>query len=223
MATSSGKKDKREYFLSLVPPGAKKVLDVGCADGGLCAGLAQKGAEVIGLEKNGDSCAKAREKLNKVFLTDIEKFDLPYPKEYFDCIIYADVLEHLSDPLALLKRHIDYLRDGGYIVASIPNIRYYKVIIRLAIGGAWDYSDGGILDKSHARFFTLLNIKELFSDAGYEIVGIERNIVASRGFRLLDFLLFGMLKDFLTYQYYIKARKMKDGYAATADRKKYKF
>ncbi|MDP2942891.1 MAG: class I SAM-dependent methyltransferase [Candidatus Omnitrophota bacterium] len=223
MATSSRKKDKREYFLSLIPSDVKKVLDVGCADGGLCAGLTQKDVEVIGLEKDVDSCAKAREKLDKVFLADIEKFDLPYPKEYFDCIIYADVLEHLFDPLALLKKHIDYLRDGGYIVASIPNIRYYKAIIRLVIGGTWDYSDGGLLDKSHMRFFTLLNIKELFSRAGYEIVGIERNLVAARGFSLLNFLLFGMLKDFLTYQYYIKARKLKGGPTTTAGRKKYKF
>lgn len=223
MATSLRKKDKREYFLSLVPPGAKKVLDVGCADGGLSASLRQKGAEVIGLEKDKDSCTKAEERLSKVFLADIEKFDLPYPKEYFDCIIYADVLEHLLDPSALLKKHIDHLHDSGYTVASIPNIRYYKVIIRLAIGGTWDYSDDGLLDKSHVRFFTLLNIKELFSRAGYEIVGIERNLVAAQGFRLLNFLLFGMLKDFLTYQYYIKARKLEGGPTTTAGRKKYKF
>ena len=73
------------------------------------------------------------------------------------------------------------------------------------------------------RFFTLLSIKELFSRAGYEIVGIERNLVAARGFSLLNFLLFGMLKDFLTYQYYIKARKLKGGPATAVGRKKYKF
>lgn len=217
------KKDKREDFLSFLPIGATRILDVGCADGGLSAGLRQKGLEVVGVEKDKTACAKARERLSQVFLADIEKFDLPYPKEYFDCIIYADVLEHLIGPSALLKKHKDYLSDSGYIIASIPNIRYYKVILRLVIGGTWDYTEGGMLDESHMRFFTLININELFAEAGYEIVDIGRNIVAARGFKALNFLLFGRLKDFLTYQYYIKARKSKSGFSTTEKRQRYKF
>lgn len=217
------KKYKREDLLSFLPVDAKRILDVGCADGGLSAGLKQNGAEVVGVEKNKASCAKARERLSKVFLADIEKFDLPYPKQYFDCIIYVDVLEHLIEPSALLRKHKDHLNGSGYIIASMPNIRYYKAIIQLAIGGTWDYTDGGILDESHVRFFTLINIRELFAEAGYEIVDIGRNIVAARGFRLLNFLLFGGLKDFLTYQYYIKARKSKSNFLTIGKRQRYKF
>lgn len=217
------KKDRRKNFLSFLPAGATRILDAGCADGGLSAGLKQKGAEVVGIEKDEVSGAKARERLDRVFTADIEKFDLPYPKRYFDCMIYADVLEHLTGPQALLKKHRDYLNDGGCIIASIPNIRYYKVIIRLVIGGTWDYADGGMLDESHVRFFTLVNIKELFAAAGYEIVDLGRNIVAARGFKLLNFLLFGRLNDFLTYQYYIKARKSKDDSPATFNRTRYRF
>lgn len=223
MADPLKKKDVRDRFLSLVPVDARRILDVGCADGGLSATLRQKGTEIVGLEKNEDSCEKARARLSRVFLADIEKFDLPYPNKYFDCILYADILEHLVEPLALLKKHRDYLSADGCVVASIPNIRYYKAIFRLAIGGVWDYPDGGILDESHLRFFTLTNIKELFAGAGYEIVDIGRNIVAARGFRVLNFLLFGRLNDFLTYQYYIKARKSKDNSPAIRDRIRYKF
>ncbi len=219
----SKKKDKRTDLLSFIAEDTKRILDVGCADGGLSASLQQKGAEVVGLEKDKVSCEKARERLDRVFLADIERFDLPYPKKYFDCIIYADVLEHLIEPSFLLKRHRDYLSDDGCIVASIPNIRYYKVIIRLIMGGSWDYSDGGILDKSHIRFFTLVNIIELFEKAGYEITDIRRNMVAARGFGLLNFLLFGALNNFLTYQYYIKAKKAKVNSAKIKNRKRYKF
>ena len=204
------KKNKRDEFLSLIPPEAKKVLDVGCADGNLGLKIKERGAEVVGIERDEKLCALAKEKLNQVFLVDTENFQLPHPKGYFDCILYADLLEHLTDPLTTLKNHKSYLNDAGCIVASIPNIRYYKVIIRLLLGGTWDYTDKGILDKSHLRFFTLLNIKELFMQAGYEIVEIKRNVVAARGFRFLNFILFGKLKELLVYQYYIKARKSKD-------------
>lgn len=201
------KKNRRDEFLALVPLDIKKVLDIGCGDGNLGMKLRGKGREIIGVERDEKEHLLAKDRLNKVFLADIEKFHLPYPERYFDCIVYADILEHLINPLLTLKNHRDYLNDTGYIIASIPNVRYYKIIIHLILGGTWDYMDKGILDKSHLRFFTLINIKELFEEAGYEIVEIKRNSIAARGLRILNFLLVNRLRDFLTYQYYIKARK----------------
>ncbi|MBU0694085.1 MAG: class I SAM-dependent methyltransferase [Candidatus Omnitrophica bacterium] len=220
MRRKKKKKDRRDVFLSLISVDAKKVLDVGCGEGNLGFKLREKGIEVVGIEKDEKSYLLAKEKLNRVFLTDVEKFQLPFSKGYFDCIIYADVLEHFIYPLAVLRKHRDFLNNSGYIIASIPNIRYYKIIIRLFLGGSWDYMDKGILDKSHLRFFTLINIKELFADAGYEIVEIKRNFVASRGFKVLNFFLFNGLKDFLTYQYYIKARKHGAKYISSTRKRK---
>jgi len=125
-------------------------------------------------------------------------------------MLYADVLEHLTDPLRVLKEHKKYLSDEGFILASMPNVRYYKVILRLILGGTWDYVNAGILDKTHLRFFTLINMKELFGAAGLEVVEIRRNVVSARGFKVLNFFCFNLLKDFLTYQYYIKAKKLND-------------
>jgi len=204
------KKDKRDEFLSLAPLDTKKALDVGCGSGGLGVVLREKGIEVIGIEKNEALCNEASGKLNQVFLADIEKFQMPFSKGYFDCIIYGDVLEHLIEPLTVLKKHREYLNDDGYVIASIPNVRYYKLITRLVFGGTWDYMSKGILDKSHLRFFTLVNIRELFIKAGYDIVKIRRNIVASRGLKILNLTLFGLLSNFLTYQYYIRVRKIEN-------------
>ncbi|MFH1967837.1 MAG: class I SAM-dependent methyltransferase, partial [bacterium] len=187
------KKDKRDDFLSLIPKGVEKILDVGCGEGNLSIKLREKGIEVVGIERDEKSYNSAKENINKVFFADVEKFQLPFPIGYFNCIIYADILEHLICPLAVLKNHRDFLNDSGYIIASIPNIRYYKIMTRLFLGGSWDYVDKGILDRSHLRFFTLINIKELFADAGYEIVEIKRNFVASRGFKVLNFFLFNGL------------------------------
>jgi len=214
------KKDRREEFLSLVPLDAKKVLDAGCGSGGLGAVLRKKGIDVIGIENSEELYKEASEKLKQVFLADIEKFQIPFFKGYFDCIIYGDVIEHLIDPLAILKNHKEYLSDNGYVIASVPNVRYYKLITRLVFRGNWDYMDKGILDKSHLRFFALINLKELFIEAGYEITEVRRNIVAARGLRILNLLLFGLLKDFLAYQYYIKARKSRNSDLLAAEKRK---
>ncbi|MDP8216760.1 MAG: class I SAM-dependent methyltransferase [Candidatus Kaelpia imicola] len=210
----SKKKDIRDVFLSLVPDKTKRILDIGCGAGGFSEKLKNRGVEeIVGIEKNSELCKLAKDRLNEVFSADIENFQLSYPKEYFDCIIYADILEHLIEPLNVLISYKKYLKDQGFIIASIPNIRYYKVILRLILGGTWDYMDeGGLLDKTHLRFFTLVNIKELFQKAGFEIVEIKRNIVAARGFKILNILFFNKLKGFLSYQYFIKAKKNKLGF-----------
>ncbi|MCM8779642.1 MAG: class I SAM-dependent methyltransferase [Candidatus Omnitrophica bacterium] len=218
-----GKKDLRDTFLSLVPQEVKKVLDVGCAKGDLGAKLKQRKIEVIGIEKNKDLCAEAHRKLDRAYLMDAEKLEIPYPNGYFDCILYADVIEHLCDPLTALKNQKKYLKEGGYVVASIPNIRYYKVIIRLLFGGTWDYAKSGILDKGHLRFFTLLNIKELFTKAGFEIIDIRRNIIAATGFKILNALCFNNLKDLLTYQFYIVAIHSPGQKIPIKERKVYQF
>ena len=220
----SRKKDKRDEFLELVPPNTKTLLDVGCGAGGLSAGLKEKGIKVIGLEKIEKLCSIAKEKLDEVIAGDIESTRLNYPEGYFDCIMYADVLEHLVDPLSVLQKHRVYLQKDGFVITSIPNARYYKIILRLILGGTWDYSDAGILDRTHIRLFGLINIIELFEKAGYEIVEIKRNIIASRGFRMLNILFFNTLKNFLTYQYYIKAKKNNNlPKIAMSQRKIYKF
>ena len=218
------KKNRRDEFLNLVPQGVKKILDVGCADGVLGAKLKETDViEVCGIERNKELYELAKDKLNQVFLADVENFNLPYPEGYFDCILYADILEHLIDPLSTLKNHAKYLKTNGYIIASIPNVRYYKLIIRLLFAGSWDYVDGGILDRTHLRFFTLLNLKELFTKAGFKIINIKRNIIAARGFSFLNIICFNRLKNLLTYQFYIVAMKSQNPIVLLNKRKVYQF
>ncbi|PIQ88464.1 MAG: hypothetical protein COV72_08215 [Candidatus Omnitrophica bacterium CG11_big_fil_rev_8_21_14_0_20_42_13] len=218
------KKDKRCDFLKMIPLNAKRLLDVGCGDGGLSARLKERGVEVTGIEKIEKLCSIAKGKLNDVISGDIENLQLPYPCGYFDCIMYADVFEHLMEPSEALIKHRFYLNDNGCIIASIPNVRYYKIILRLILAGTWDYADAGMLDRSHVRFFGLVNIIELFNRTGYGIIEIRRNIVGGRWLKILNLLFFNALKDFLTYQYYVKAEKNNNSSEASiAPRKIYKF
>lgn len=212
----------RSDIIRLVPQGTRRVLDIGCADGSLGKGLQSLGMEVVGVDVNAQACKKAEGVLDKVFPVDIENSSLPFSAGYFDCILFADILEHLRNPQEVLKKYSFYLSDNGVVIGSIPNIRYYKIIIRL-LRGSWDYMDGGILDRSHLRFFTLINIKEMFQEAGFNIERIECNIVSARGFRIWNFFMLNKLRDFLTYQYYIVAKKNLSGVVAPGKRKVYQF
>ena len=217
---SKSKKNKRDEFLELIPASAKKVLDLGCGDGSLGRKIKEKGIQVVGIEYDPELVNEARKNLDEVHCLNLEKEEIPYPQRYFDCIVCADILEHLRDPLSFLIRLKTFLADDGCIVASIPNIRYHKVISNLLFKGTWDYMDKGILDKTHIRFFTLVNINELLQEAGLSTVELKRNIAANSTMRFFNKICFGRLKETLTYQYYIKAKK---GPVVTSNRKKRQF
>lgn len=203
-----------------VPQHAKRILDVGCGAGAFGRLLKERGAEeVIGIELEERACAIAREILDDALCGDIERMELPFEYEHFDCVVFGDVLEHLTDPAATLRNLARFLVPEGAVVASIPNARFCQVVQMLA-EGRWKYEDAGILDRTHLRFFTAVEMRVLFREAGYDIVDmlpltmlqaeqVPRN--ADGGFTL-GRLTVGPLsdaeyQDFLVYQYLVVARK----------------
>jgi tetratricopeptide (TPR) repeat protein/glycosyltransferase involved in cell wall biosynthesis/ubiquinone/menaquinone biosynthesis C-methylase UbiE len=165
--------NERTDVAELVPQNAQKILEIGCAAGGT-GKLLKRGnpeREVVGLEYDKKSALEAEKHLDRVFCGDAERFRFPYPEKYFDCIVYADVLEHLRDPGAVLKRHKKLLSQNGTVVMSIPNVRHVSVVNGLA-EGRWTYQDEGLLDRTHLRFFTLSEIKDLLETTGFDVVSI---------------------------------------------------
>jgi len=198
----------REDIVELVPEGAKCILDVGCASGITGERLKKRGAsEVVGIERERNAYDEAKRRLDKVLLGDVEKIRLPFKKGSFDCIIYADILEHLIDPWSILRSQRALLKDGGSVVASIPNIGHYRVIKKLK-KQRWDYQERGVLDSTHLRFFTLDGIKRMFSDAGYGIDRIVYKISASRIKKTANRILGGRMNESLSEQFLIRAKKI---------------
>lgn len=206
----------RNDILSLIPVCVNKVLDIGCGIGAFGEQIKQRNrAEVVGIEIDEKMAEVAKEKLDRVIIGNVEKIDLAdyLVANYFDCIIFADILEHLRNPWKALKSTTRYLDNKGLIIASIPNVRHYTTIISLLFKGYWPYRERGIHDKTHLRFFTLKNIKEMFQDAGLEIVSIKRK------YRILEmphqcnkfskYFACSPFKDFFTFQYLIVAEKGK--------------
>lgn len=156
--------------LGLVPPGSR-VLEFGCATGYVSAELTERlGCTVTGVEISEAAADEARRHCERVIVGDAEQLDLPalVGEERFDVILFADVLEHLRAPAAVLARVRGLLTDDGAIVASIPNVAHGSVRVAL-LGGEWRYRPLGLLDDSHLRFFTRDGVQELFETQGYAI------------------------------------------------------
>lgn len=163
---------RRDDIADLVPKSARRVLDVGCAEGVLGPMLFERGAkEVIGIELVPEVAKRARKRLTRVLCGDVSTMRLPKTLGSFECIVLADVLEHVTDPGAVLGRLLPHLAADGMIVASIPNVRHHSVLSMLA-DGSWTYQDAGIMDRGHLRFFTFKEIKLLFESVGLEIRGL---------------------------------------------------
>ncbi|MDR4499747.1 MAG: class I SAM-dependent methyltransferase [Candidatus Scalindua sp.] len=164
----------RTELLQMVTETPQRVFEIGCGSGATGYALKQKfqGLEFTGLEPDEKAARIAENRLDKIIVSDIEKVHLEaygIKKEYFDLIICADVLEHLYDPWKTLFILRDYLKPHGKILASIPNTQYINLIINL-LNGHWTYEKHGLLDATHLRFFTLNEIKKMFTGSGYKIV-----------------------------------------------------
>ena len=196
-------RQRREEVLALVPTDAVSILDIGCGAARTWVGRPET-RRVCGVELDPEAAKEAASHLDQVLLGNIEELELSFENGSFDCIMLADILEHLIDPWRVLRSLRPYLAPGGAIVSSIPNVQYYRVV-RSLVAGKWEYRHQGILDRTHLRFFTLRSVKKLFSETGYTLQETRRTIRASGKWRLLNRLLFGSLENFLTYQYLVRA------------------
>ena len=205
----------RNDILNLIPKEVHKVLDIGCSIGTIGKQLKKrKNIEVVGIELNKEMASIAKNNLDKVIIADVEKLNFKnyFPSEYFDCVIFADILEHLKEPWNVVRNVVEILNQKGMIIASIPNVRHYTTLIDLIFKGKWPYRERGIHDKTHLRFFTLKNIKEMFDNSVLKINKIERKyriIEAPHPYNKFSRLFaLPIIKDFLTFQYIISARRI---------------
>ncbi|MFC2170384.1 glycosyltransferase [Calditrichota bacterium] len=161
---------ERKDVAGLVPENAIKILDVGCGGGGLARTLKNENSDrwIAGIELNDAAADQAEEVMDVVIRTDIEAWQPEFAEGELDCIIFADILEHLVDPYSLLKRIRRLLKPDGCVIISLPNIRNYKVIGEL-LNGRWRYRDAGIMDSTHLRFFTRAEITRLLDQAGFRV------------------------------------------------------
>jgi GT2 family glycosyltransferase/tetratricopeptide (TPR) repeat protein/2-polyprenyl-3-methyl-5-hydroxy-6-metoxy-1,4-benzoquinol methylase len=172
----------RPDVASLVPVNAARILDVGCGGGMLGAALKlRQECEVTGIEMSPQACDLARKRIDRIVQSSINDISSDaFGKSEFDCIVFADVLEHLRNPKEILGKAQNWLSDDGSLVISVPNNRHHSVV-RGLIDGNWTYEHAGLLDDDHVRCFTRRELDKLLFRAGFEAV--ELVIVPGPGYQ----------------------------------------
>lgn len=204
----------REEMISFVPDKIKCLLDVGCGEGNFVSLLMEKlKFEAWGIEINEEISKKASNKgvFERIINSSVESAILELPDNYFDCIVFNDVLEHLINPKEVLLAIKSKITEDGIIVASIPNVRYLPNLYQLLIHKDWKYDErGGILDETHLRFFTKKSMMRLFENCGFEIINIVGiNPIEIFKYKIVFAVTMGKLSDTKYLQFAITARKNK--------------
>jgi 2-polyprenyl-3-methyl-5-hydroxy-6-metoxy-1,4-benzoquinol methylase len=161
-------------MIQLIPAGDHRILEVGCGAGCTLMKLKELGKanEIVGIEIDEQVTQELAGTLDRLYVGDVETIDLPYTEKYFDYILFGDVLEHLINPRRVLHSYKSLLRDDGYIIASIPNIKNHKILVKLIFFDEFQYTDAGILDRSHLRFFTKKEMVKMFDDEKLKVVDL---------------------------------------------------
>ncbi len=199
----------RDDVTVLVPTQAIRVLDVGCSVGTMGAVLAQRGHTVTGLEASPELAAQARTVLHQVLEADVEalaaqKDDAGGP---YDCIIFADVLEHLRDPWAVTKWGASLLAPGGSLVISVPNIRHLHLLNSVVLRRRWPYEEVGIFDRTHLRWFAYKNLPQLLNGTGLTITELRRTYMLNLNPAARINRLAPHIGDFGTLQFVFRAEQ----------------
>jgi len=159
----------RPDVLEHVPSTARHILDIGCGGGRLGEAIKRRqAAHVTGIELNSNAAEAACQRLDDVYIGNVQSEGIDFPEGTFDCVICADVLEHLRDPAAVLKKIRRWLTPEGMLVTSLPNVRNHTVI-RSLLAGNWTYESAGLLDEDHVRFFTRREIEKLLFRCGFDV------------------------------------------------------
>ncbi len=167
-----------EHALRLLPPGGR-MLDIGCASGGLLALLRDRAGHLAGLELSATAARAAAEIGDHVVQGALEDSGLPFAAGSFDLVVLADVIEHVADPADGLARAVGWCRPGGAVLVSVPNIAHWQARLTL-MRGRWPQHDSGTFDASHLRWFTRDSLRGLLDGAGLRAVELDAIVPALR-------------------------------------------
>jgi SAM-dependent methyltransferase len=155
-----------------VPRGARRVLDLGCGTGALGRELKARGAcEVVGVTGSDEEAALAASRLDEVLVRDLNEFD-PRPLGRFDCVVCSHALEHLYRPERLLSLVRENAAGGGALVVALPNVLHWRQRLEF-FRGSFRYTEGGLMDRTHFRFYDWTTARALLAESGWAVTERE--------------------------------------------------
>lgn len=167
--------DAHSVLMRLIPR-ESRVLELGCASGYLSGYMEQAlGCRVTGLEADPAATAIAAQRCSEVHTVDLDApdaLDAARSSGPYDVLLAAAVLEHLKYPERLLQQARALLSPGARVIVSLPNIAYWRLRLML-LAGRFDYSDYGVMDRTHLRLYTARTGRALLEDQGYPVEALH--------------------------------------------------
>ncbi len=167
----AGPSGKYLSVYDIVPPNSR-VLELGCSTGYFTDHLIQKCATIIAVDSDPSSIKTCQERGIIAFQIDLSSADIDNlltDRAPFDIILVMDVLEHLSNPENLLVKLHKYMRPSGRLIVTGPNVAYWHIRWEL-LRGRWNYTEAGMMDETHLRWFTRATWRKLLEESGFVII-----------------------------------------------------
>ena len=183
-----------------------RVLEFGCGSGATGSAALASGfaSEYVGVELDPSAASKARNVLTRVICDNMELLDHAGLGTDWDIIVCSEILEHLVDPWAAVRRLVPLLKRGGSIFASSPNAAHFGIWLPL-LAGTFTYTDAGPMDRTHLRWFTPRSYRGLFVEAGFRLVRVGPLNPLRRKAQWVNRLTGGALEHLLYTQIFVHA------------------
>ena len=197
----------RREIEGLLPAYAPRVLEIGCGAGATLAWLRDTGmaAHTTGIEIDPDAAAVARTRVDTLHEGSVEQWLPRLREDSYDLVLGLDVLEHLVDPWAAVSRLHQLVRPGGSVIVSLPNIRNHRVLMPLLLRGRWAYTQAGIMDRTHLRFFTRQTATEMLRQGGFDVdAELATGIRPGDRDRWKNALTLGLFRDLFVFQHLMR-------------------
>jgi 2-polyprenyl-3-methyl-5-hydroxy-6-metoxy-1,4-benzoquinol methylase len=152
-----------------------RIFDAGVSTGYLAQRFLQAGRRVDGADIDPAAAQAAMQLCEQVWVGDLQHFAVEQMEHNYQLMLFADTLEHLPDPPALLRRLRDRLEPGGTLVVSLPNVANWAMRLGL-LAGRFRYTERGILDRTHLRFYTKRTAAEMLADGGFETIDVTASV-----------------------------------------------
>ncbi len=157
-------------------PNNQKILELGCATGFMSQYLKQvKNCQIYGVDLDPASIKLAKPHLKKARVGDLDQestWKQIYQDKPYDVVFASAVIEHLKNPWDIISKIHSNLKKDGLLVITTPNIAHWRMRVHL-LRGKFEYTQYGILDNTHTKFFTYFTFQDLITQAGFEITNIQ--------------------------------------------------
>lgn len=195
--------------------GGSRLLDIGCGDGALLARARDLYNEAYGVDISARAVAAARRNGLRAKVVDVNSKPLPFPPQHFEVVSMLATLQYVVDPNWIIQQCRRVLMPGGSLILSVPNMRAFWRLGRLAVWGWFDRSSQDIegYDGGTLHYFTFRNLKALLEAHGFAVVTAQgifcRPIVVQR---LPEWGPLGPIKrEFFGAETFVVARKVSLG------------